>query len=56
MSRIIVGAVVLLLFLLVGLTWIFGTRAKAELAAKYPPPGQMVDVGGVPHAHQLPRP
>jgi len=46
MSGIIVGGLVLLLFLLVGWTWIRGTRAKAELAAKYPPPGQMVDVGG----------
>ena len=46
MSRIIVGGVVLLFFLLVGGTWVRGTRAKAELAAKYPPPGQMVDVGG----------
>ena len=46
MSGIVVGGIVLLLFLMVGLTWIFGRRAKAELAAKYPPPGQMVDVGG----------
>ena len=45
MSGIIIGAVVLL-FLLVGLVWVLGSRAKAKLAAKYPPPGQMVDVGG----------
>jgi pimeloyl-ACP methyl ester carboxylesterase len=45
MSGVCIGAVVLLL-LLVGLIWLFGTRAKARLAAKYPPPGQMVDVGG----------
>lgn len=45
MSGIIIGAVVLL-FLLVGLTWVFGSKAKARLAAQYPPPGQMVDVGG----------
>ncbi len=43
---IIVGVVVLLLCLFVGLTWIRGNKAKAELKAKYPPPGQMVDVGG----------
>ncbi|GEM_PF-2161414 len=39
MSRIIVGTVALL-FLLAGGTWVLGRRAKAELAAKYPPPGQ----------------
>jgi pimeloyl-ACP methyl ester carboxylesterase len=43
---IIVAAVALLLCLLVGLTWARGNKAKAELKAKYPPPGQMVDVGG----------
>ncbi len=43
MSRIFVGGAVLL-FLLVGLTWVLGSRAKARLAAKYPPPGQMVDI------------
>jgi pimeloyl-ACP methyl ester carboxylesterase len=46
MGEMICGAVVLVLFLLVGLTWVFGSRAKAKLAAKYPPPGHMVDVGG----------
>jgi pimeloyl-ACP methyl ester carboxylesterase len=43
---IIAGMVALLLCLLAGLTWARGNRAKAVLAAKYPPPGQMVDVGG----------
>jgi pimeloyl-ACP methyl ester carboxylesterase len=43
---IIVGAMALLLCLFVGLTWTGGNKARAELAAKYPPPGQMVDVGG----------
>jgi pimeloyl-ACP methyl ester carboxylesterase len=43
---IIVGVVALLLCLFAGLTWIHGNRAKAELRAEYPPPGQMVDVGG----------
>jgi pimeloyl-ACP methyl ester carboxylesterase len=43
---IIVGVVTLLLCLLAGLTWIRGNRAKAELKAEYPPPGQMLDVGG----------
>ncbi len=42
----IAGALVVLLIILVGVTWISGNRAKAELKAKYPPPGQMVDVGG----------
>jgi pimeloyl-ACP methyl ester carboxylesterase len=46
MTDKIVGGVISLLALLVGLTWMLGSRAKARLAAKYPPPGQMVDVGG----------
>jgi pimeloyl-ACP methyl ester carboxylesterase len=40
------GALALLLVALLALTWLQGSRAKAELRAKYPPPGQMVDVGG----------
>jgi pimeloyl-ACP methyl ester carboxylesterase len=35
-----------LLIILGGLTWVMGAKAKAELAERYPPPGQMVDVGG----------
>ncbi len=46
MARIIVGGVVLVLALLIVWTWARGAKAKAELAARYPPPGQMVDVGG----------
>ncbi len=46
MGGMIVGIVILVLFVLVGLVWVLGSRAKARLAAKYPPPGQMVDVGG----------
>ena len=41
-----VGALALLLIVLLTLTWFQGSRAKAALRAKYPPPGQMVDVGG----------
>ena len=33
MGGIIIGAVILVLLLLVGLVWIFGSRAKARLAA-----------------------
>jgi pimeloyl-ACP methyl ester carboxylesterase len=36
----------LFLVLLVGLAWLLGSKAKARLIAKYPPPGQMVDIGG----------
>jgi pimeloyl-ACP methyl ester carboxylesterase len=43
---IIAGAAVLLLGLFVGVSMVRGKRARAALAAKYPPPGQMVDVGG----------
>ena len=46
MAGTIVGGIILLLVLLVGLVWVLGSRAKARLAAKYPTPGQMVDVGG----------
>jgi pimeloyl-ACP methyl ester carboxylesterase len=43
---IIIWAVALVLLVLIGLAWVLGSRAKARLVAKYPPPGQMVDVGG----------
>jgi pimeloyl-ACP methyl ester carboxylesterase len=46
MPGTIVGGIILLLALLIGLIWVFGAKAKARLAAQYPPPGQMVDVGG----------
>jgi pimeloyl-ACP methyl ester carboxylesterase len=45
-AGIVVGGIVLFVVLLAGLTWVLGSRAKARLAAKYPPPGKMVDVGG----------
>jgi pimeloyl-ACP methyl ester carboxylesterase len=41
MIRIIVVGIVL-----IGWTWRRGAKAKAALAAKYPPPGKLVDVGG----------
>jgi pimeloyl-ACP methyl ester carboxylesterase len=46
MAGMIIGGIILLLVLLVGLIWVLGSRAKARWAAKYPAPGQMVDVGG----------
>ena len=55
-AGIITGGIIVILVLIAGTTWLLGTRAKKRLAARYPPPGQMVDVGGVPHAHQLPGP
>ncbi len=45
-AGIVVGGIVLLLALLAGLAWALGSRAKAKLAAKYPAPGRIVDVGG----------
>ena len=46
MKGMIVGGIVLLLALLVGLIWILGLKAKARLTARFPPAGQMIDVGG----------
>ena len=45
-AGLIVGGLALLLCLFVGWTWAGSSKARAELAKKYPPPGQMVDVGG----------
>jgi pimeloyl-ACP methyl ester carboxylesterase len=42
----VTGGAALLLFLSVGWMCIRGRRIRADLAAKYPPPGGMVDVGG----------
>jgi pimeloyl-ACP methyl ester carboxylesterase len=42
----VTGGAVLLLFLLVGGMCLRGRRIRKDLAARYPPPGQMVDVGG----------
>jgi pimeloyl-ACP methyl ester carboxylesterase len=41
-----VAGIALLVSILVGWTWRRGAKAKTELAAKYLPPGKMVDVGG----------
>jgi len=46
MIRIVVGSIVLLVTMLIGWVWLFGAKAKARLAAKYPAPGKLVDVGG----------
>jgi len=46
MTGIIVVGIVLFATILAGWTWRRGAKAKAELAAKYPAPGKMVDVGG----------
>ncbi|MEO8393632.1 MAG: hypothetical protein ABI700_11640 [Chloroflexota bacterium] len=32
-------------------TLVLGAKAKADLVAKYPPTGQMIDVGRLPIAH-----
>jgi pimeloyl-ACP methyl ester carboxylesterase len=45
-AGIIAGVLVLLVCFLVGMMWASGAKAKQELAKQYPPPGQMVDVGG----------
>jgi pimeloyl-ACP methyl ester carboxylesterase len=44
-GRIVLSALVLLLVLVVT-TLLLGAKAKADLIAKFPPTGQMVDVGG----------
>src|SRR3972149_6501887 len=43
-GTIVVG-IALVVAILVGWTWRRGAKAKAELVAKYPPPGKMVEVG-----------
>ncbi len=45
-AGIVAGVLALLLCVFVGWTWAGAKKARAELAEKYPPPGQMVDVGG----------
>lgn len=44
-GRVLLGLLVVAL-VLVGAVLLLGARAKAQLRAEYPPPGQMVDVGG----------
>jgi pimeloyl-ACP methyl ester carboxylesterase len=46
MIRIVVVNIVLAVTMLIGWVWLFGAKAKARLAAKYPAPGKLVDVGG----------
>jgi pimeloyl-ACP methyl ester carboxylesterase len=46
MKRIVVVSIVLFATLLIGWVWRRGAKAKARLAAKYPAPGKLVDVGG----------
>jgi pimeloyl-ACP methyl ester carboxylesterase len=43
---LVVGIAAALLLCLIGLIWIGGSRAQAQLRAQYPPRGEMVDVGG----------
>ena len=46
MSGAIITGIVAMVIVLIGWVWIFGARAKVALAAKYPAPGKLVDVGG----------
>lgn len=46
MTGPIVVGIALVATILAAWTWRRGAKAKAELAAKYPPPGKLVDVGG----------
>jgi pimeloyl-ACP methyl ester carboxylesterase len=41
-----VKRILLLVVVLVGITWVAGMFAKVRLAQQFPPPGQLVDVGG----------
>ena len=45
-KSVLIGGGLFLLLLLIGWQCITGNKIKRELANKYPPPGQMVDVGG----------
>jgi len=46
MAGTLAAGLTLLVIILVAWTWRRGAKARAELAAKYPLPGKMVDVGG----------
>ena len=46
MKKISVVGIFLCVIMLAGWMWRRGAKAKAALAARYPPPGQLVDVGG----------
>ena len=45
-KAILIGGGLLLLLLLIGWLCFTGNRIKKSLTQKYPPPGQMVNVGG----------
>jgi pimeloyl-ACP methyl ester carboxylesterase len=45
-AGIIVGAFIAALALIAAAIWLLGSRAKERLVVQYPPPGQMVEVGG----------
>ncbi len=45
-AGIIAGVIIVILALIAATTWLLGTRTKKRLAARHPPPGQMVDMGG----------
>lgn len=44
--RRLLGGGLLVLLVLFGVTWLAGQWAKANLRRAYPPPGQLIDVGG----------
>jgi len=44
-KKILLGSL-LLIMVLIGGTWVAGYFAKSRLAQQFPPPGQLVDVGG----------
>jgi pimeloyl-ACP methyl ester carboxylesterase len=46
MKKISVVGIFLFMAMLLGWVWFLGSKAKARLAAKYPAPGKLVDVGG----------
>ena len=46
MTATVVGGALLVLALVVGLVMVLGSRARVALAARYPPPGRLVDLGG----------
>jgi pimeloyl-ACP methyl ester carboxylesterase len=45
-AGIVIGAIIAILALIAGALALLGRRAKKSMAARYPPPGQLVDVGG----------
>jgi pimeloyl-ACP methyl ester carboxylesterase len=46
MKKISLVGIFLFMIMLIGWMWRRGAKAKAELAAQYPAPGKLVDVGG----------